>query len=64
MHLENLPSRIFSSASMPATSSHGGGVHVLMMDGTVRFVRNGIGLPVWRALSTRANGEAVSMSEL
>lgn len=40
-----------------ARSSHTGGVNVLMADGSVRFLRDSIELPTWRALSTRNGGE-------
>ena len=40
-------------------SDHPGGVVVGMADGSVRFVRNGINIEVWRALGTRAGGEVV-----
>jgi prepilin-type N-terminal cleavage/methylation domain-containing protein/prepilin-type processing-associated H-X9-DG protein len=49
------------SGSFPATSAHPGGVNVLMMDGAVRFVRDGVAQPVWRALGTRSGGEVVSL---
>jgi prepilin-type N-terminal cleavage/methylation domain-containing protein/prepilin-type processing-associated H-X9-DG protein len=39
-----------------ASSRHPGGVNVAMMDGSVRFVKDGVSLPVWRALSTRIGG--------
>ena len=41
-----------------ARSFHAGGVNVLLGDGSVRFVRNGIDFATWRALATRAGGEA------
>jgi prepilin-type N-terminal cleavage/methylation domain-containing protein/prepilin-type processing-associated H-X9-DG protein len=41
-------------------SNHGGGVNLLVCDGSVRFVRDAIALPVWRALATRSGGEAVA----
>lgn len=41
-------------------SWHSGGVNTLWMDGSVRFVADGIALPTWRALGTRAGGEIVS----
>jgi prepilin-type N-terminal cleavage/methylation domain-containing protein/prepilin-type processing-associated H-X9-DG protein len=42
-----------------ARSYHPGGVNVLMMDGSTRFTQDGIDLALWRALSTRAGGEAI-----
>lgn len=53
--------RSYHSGSFPATSSHRGGVNVLMMDGHVRFVRDSIALPTWRALATRSGGEVVAV---
>jgi len=49
------------SGSFPATSSHSGGVNTLMMDGSVRFVRDGIAIPVWRGLASRAGGEVAPL---
>ncbi len=43
-----------------ASSHHPGGVHCLVMDGSVKFVSDHIDLAVWRALSTRSDGEIVS----
>jgi prepilin-type processing-associated H-X9-DG protein len=40
-----------------ARSRHSGGVNLLLGDGSVRFVSNGISLPTWRALATRSGGE-------
>jgi prepilin-type processing-associated H-X9-DG protein len=42
-----------------ARSLHPGGVNAAMADGSVRFVSNGIALPVWRGLGTRNGGEIV-----
>jgi prepilin-type N-terminal cleavage/methylation domain-containing protein len=41
-------------------SNHAGGVNVLLGDGAVRFVTNGVGLTTWRALATRAGGEVAA----
>jgi prepilin-type N-terminal cleavage/methylation domain-containing protein/prepilin-type processing-associated H-X9-DG protein len=49
-----------SVAKLSARSLHTGGVHVLFADGSVRFVQNGIGLRVWRALASRSGGEVIS----
>ena len=48
------------SAQVPATSNHPGGVNVLMGDGAVHFIRDGISLPPWRALATRNGGEVIA----
>lgn len=51
------------SAIVTARSYHAGGVSVLSGDGSVRFVRNGVSLAVWRSLGTRAEAEAISAGE-
>ncbi len=43
-----------------ASGDHQGGVNVVMADGAVRFVANGIDLSVWRAIGSRNGGEVVS----
>ena len=47
-------------ARMTARSSHGGGVHLLFCDGSVRFIANGIAFAAWQAIGTRAGGEVAS----
>ena len=42
-----------------ARSLHDGGVHVLLCDGSGRFVSETINLPIWRGLATRAAGEVL-----
>lgn len=46
-------------ARTAARSLHAGGVNVLLCDGGVRFVPDGVSPPAWRALATRAGGEAI-----
>jgi prepilin-type N-terminal cleavage/methylation domain-containing protein/prepilin-type processing-associated H-X9-DG protein len=46
-----------ANCSMSANSAHAGGVNLLLCDGSVRFVSNGVSLPTWRALGTRNGGE-------
>ncbi|MBN9524429.1 DUF1559 domain-containing protein [bacterium] len=46
-------------AAVTSRSFHTGGVNVLLMDGSVRFVRNSIAVANWRAMATRAGGEVV-----
>ena len=45
--------------TMPASSAHTNGLNLLLCDGSVRFVPNGISLPTWRALGTRSGGEVL-----
>ena len=42
--------------AMNPTSNHPGGVNQAMMDGSVRFIKNTIGLPTWWALGTKGAG--------
>lgn len=42
-----------------ASSSHSGGVNVVMADGAVRFISDAILLETWRALSTRCGEETL-----
>jgi prepilin-type processing-associated H-X9-DG protein len=45
--------------AISARSHHPGGVNAALMDGSVRFITNGVALPIWRALATRAGGEPI-----
>jgi prepilin-type N-terminal cleavage/methylation domain-containing protein/prepilin-type processing-associated H-X9-DG protein len=45
---------------LASRSYHPGGVNVAFCDGSVRFVKDSIGLDVWKALGTRSGGEIVS----
>ena len=45
--------------TMPASSAHTNGVNLLLSDGSVRFVNNGISVPTWRAVGTRNGGEVI-----
>jgi prepilin-type N-terminal cleavage/methylation domain-containing protein/prepilin-type processing-associated H-X9-DG protein len=44
-------------------SRHPGGVNVLFCDGSVRFAKDSIGLPIWQALSTMNGGEVISSDQ-
>jgi prepilin-type N-terminal cleavage/methylation domain-containing protein/prepilin-type processing-associated H-X9-DG protein len=46
------------------SSLHPGGVNVLLLDGSVRFVKSTIDLRTWNALGTRAGGEVISADAL
>ena len=45
------PGRILNMAS----SAHPGGVNLLLCDGSVKFVKDTVSRPIWRALGTRAS---------
>jgi prepilin-type processing-associated H-X9-DG protein len=47
-----------------ASSFHPGGVNVLLLDGSVRFVKSSVGPAAWNALGTRSFGEVVSADSL
>ncbi len=51
------------SYQSPPTSNHSGGVNLLLGDGSVRFMKNSVGLSVWRALGTRNGGEVINASD-
>ena len=44
-------------AAVTSRSYHSGGVNVMFMDGSTRFISNSIDLATWRALATPAGGE-------
>ncbi len=46
-----------------ARSNHPGGVNLLLADGSVRFISNGIQPATWTALGTRAGGEVLNASD-
>jgi prepilin-type N-terminal cleavage/methylation domain-containing protein len=52
-----------TSFQLPPTSNHPGGVNILNGDGSVRFVKQSVGLSVWRALGTRNGGEVLNASD-
>lgn len=43
----------------PIQSAHTGGVHILLGDGSVRFVSDSLHLPTWIALSIRDDGQVI-----
>jgi len=69
----NYPTGSFSSlswvyfvgpaGSAPPTSNHPGGVNMALADGSVKFVKDSIGLQPWWALGTRAGGEVLSSDQ-
>jgi prepilin-type N-terminal cleavage/methylation domain-containing protein/prepilin-type processing-associated H-X9-DG protein len=51
------------SHSAPPTSNHPGGVNMAFADGSVKFVKDSIGLQPWWGIGTRAGAETVSASD-
>jgi len=47
--------------AVTSRSYHTGGVNVLLMDGSVRFVRSAIDPFAWRAAGTRSGGEVIGL---
>jgi len=54
------PNWSYLSLNITARSQHPGGVHSLLADGHIQFVKNTINLATWQALGTRNGGEVVS----
>lgn len=48
-------------AAVTSRSHHSGGVNLLLMDGSVRFVRDSVSIALWRAMATRAGNESVAI---
>ncbi len=48
---------------MGARSLHSGGLNASMCDGSVRFIRDTIGIDIWRALSTSRGGEVINTDQ-
>ncbi len=46
--------------AISASSNHPGGVNVLFLDGSVKFVKDSVNQMTWWAIATRAGGEVVS----
>jgi prepilin-type N-terminal cleavage/methylation domain-containing protein/prepilin-type processing-associated H-X9-DG protein len=44
-------------------SLHSGGANFAFADGSVKFIKNGISIPTYRSLGTRATGEVVSADQ-
>jgi len=49
-----------NAGAITASSRHSGGVNCLMLDGSVRFVKDSVSNPVWWGLATMAGGEVIS----
>ncbi|MCY2935857.1 MAG: DUF1559 domain-containing protein [Planctomycetota bacterium] len=53
----------FSYASKGAKSKHPGGANIGFGDGSVRFLKNTISLPIWCALGSRNGGEVIGADQ-
>lgn len=53
----------YLSMVIPSASRHSGGVNACLADGSVRFFAEDIDPDTWSALSTRAGGELITLSE-
>lgn len=51
----------FGLYQLTARSNHTGGVNLLMMDGSVRFVSNGVSVLAWQAAASPAGGEVTPL---
>jgi len=49
--------------AIPPTSNHPGGVNVGFCDGSVRFIKDSVGVQPWWALGTRNGGETLSSDQ-
>jgi prepilin-type processing-associated H-X9-DG protein len=50
----------YSAVCVGTSSFHAGGVNAGFLDGSVRFVKNGVDPRVWWAVATRAGGEVIN----
>jgi prepilin-type processing-associated H-X9-DG protein len=54
----------YHGTAMSAASRHPGTVNLLLMDGSVRTIKNTIAMPTWWALGTKNSGEIISADSL
>jgi prepilin-type N-terminal cleavage/methylation domain-containing protein/prepilin-type processing-associated H-X9-DG protein len=47
-----------------ASSRHPGGVNVVLMDGSIKFIKDSISQTTWWAIATKAGGEIISADQL
>jgi prepilin-type N-terminal cleavage/methylation domain-containing protein/prepilin-type processing-associated H-X9-DG protein len=57
---DNQVSNTTWEAIMTAGSAHPGGVNVLFLDGSVKFIKNSVNYNTWYALGTHSGGEIIS----
>ncbi|MFO0822014.1 MAG: DUF1559 domain-containing protein [Gemmataceae bacterium] len=51
----------FGQYQLTAKSRHTGGVNLLLMDGSVKFVSNGVDVTAWQAAASPAGGEVATL---
>ena len=54
----------WAAVCVGASSFHPGGVNVGFLDGSVRFVKDGVNPQTWWGIATRAGGEVIDASRL
>ncbi len=57
---QRTPESIAAAYTLGARSWHPGGIHVVMCDGSGRFINESVELIAWRAMSSRAGDEAAA----
>jgi prepilin-type N-terminal cleavage/methylation domain-containing protein/prepilin-type processing-associated H-X9-DG protein len=62
MMMPNMP-MVDMAVQLPPSSYHPGGVNLMFGDGSVRFIKDSVSIPVFRSLGTRNGGEVVSSSD-
>ena len=60
---EGRSSTLPTYAVVTSRSYHMGGVHVLLMDGSVRMIANSVELDVWQSIGSRAGGEVSVLTD-
>lgn len=55
------PAGVRTYAAVTSRSYHQGGVHVSLLDGSVRFITDSVELELWQAMSTRAGHEVIQI---
>jgi prepilin-type processing-associated H-X9-DG protein len=59
-----LPYTADTESVIGASSAHPGGVNVLFMDGSVRFIKNSVNYVTWLAIASIGQAETVSSDSL
>jgi prepilin-type processing-associated H-X9-DG protein len=48
---------------MAASSNHPGGLNILFMDGSVRFIKNSVSYAAWHGMGTIQGNEVISSDQ-